>query len=266
MPWSLRSLRRRPATASAPTEAQTSPGPVTSAADQAPVIDDRNSRYDRETVEIMGRVLQPESVVLDVGANEGSILAHILLAAPLGRHHAFEPIPTLAAALRERHPNVEVHEVALSVDTGEEVEFHHVVSNPSYSGLKERRYDRPHEDVVITRVRTARLDDEVDPSTPVRLVKIDVEGGELGVLLGGKELLLRNRPYVVFEHGLGGSDYYGTTPQDIYALLHDEIGLSVTLMERWLDDRAPLTLEEFADEFASGRNYYFLAYPAEEKG
>ena len=224
------------------------------------VVDDRNARYDRETVEIIGRVLVGDAVGLDIGANEGAILAHLLAAAPEGAHHAFEPIPALAAGLRDRFPTVAVHEVALS-DASGAAEFHHVVSNPGYSGLRRRRYDRPDEQVVVTEVRTARLDDEVDPATPVRLVKVDVEGGELGVFRGGLGLLSRQRPYVIFEHGLGAADHYGTRPEVVFDLLTGEVGLNVTLMERWLVGGADLTRDEFVDEFAVCRNYYFLAYP-----
>jgi FkbM family methyltransferase len=218
-----------------------------------------NDEYDRQTELVMQRVLRAGDTCVDVGANEGVVLDRILSLAPDGHHHAFEPIPDLAAKLRQRYPHVEVHEVALS-DTEGTASFHHVTSNPSYSGLRERRYDRPEETVELISVRTARLDDVLPGSTDVRLVKIDVEGGEEGVLRGGLRTLERCQPYVVFEHGLGAADHYGTTPEVIYDLL-DGVGLVVTLLGRYLDGGARLGRDEFVDEFASGRNYYFLAYP-----
>lgn len=111
------------------------------------------------------------------------------------------------------------NEVALDAEGGREVSFHHVVSNPAYSGLRERRYDRPNETVEIISVRSARLDDLVADGQRVTFVKIDVEGGELGVLQGGLQMLAEQRPGVVFEHGLGASDYYETRPEDVYDLL-----------------------------------------------
>ncbi len=97
----------------------------------------------------------------------------------------------------------------------------------------------------------------------IDFLKIDVEGGEYGVLRGGLETLRRSRPVVVFEHGLGGADYYDVAPEQVFNLLRDECGLSVSLMERYLDGRPALDLSQLVDEFTSGRNFYFVAYPNE---
>lgn len=218
-----------------------------------------NAIYDEQTFEIMRRVLRPGDDAVDVGAHEGVILSQIVELAPHGHHVAFEPIPAAAAGLRARFPGVEVHEVALAAEPGR-ASFHHVVSNPSYSGLRRRRYDREGEVVEVISVRTARLDDLVAPSADVRLVKIDVEGGEEGVLRGGLGTIARCRPLVVLEHGLGAADHYGTTPEVIHDLL-DGCGLAVSLLGGWLAGDRPLTAAELGDEFRSGRNYYFLAHP-----
>lgn len=220
-----------------------------------------NAGYDEQTIEIIRRVLRPDDVGFDVGAHEGSILEHIVAAAPRGRHHAFEPIPHMAAALRERFTAVTVHEVALS-DTDGTVTFNHVVSNPAYSGLKERRYDRPDEEIQVIEIASRRLDALVPADVVPRFVKIDVEGAEKGVLLGGLELLARAQPFIVFEHGLGAADFYGTTPGEVYDILHEGMGLTVTLMASWLGGAAPLSREAFIDDFGTGRNYYFMAHGA----
>lgn len=218
-----------------------------------------NAGYDEQTIEIIRRVLRPGDVGFDVGAHEGSILEHIVAAAPGAQHHAFEPIPHMAAALRDRFPSVAVHEVALS-DADGTVTFNHVVSNPAYSGLLQRRYDRPDEQVQVIEIAAKRLDALIPAGVVPRLVKIDVEGAEKGVLLGGVELLARAQPFIVFEHGLGAADVYGTTPGEVYDILHDGMGLTVTLMASWLHGAAPLSRAAFIDDFESGRNYYFMAH------
>src|ERR1035437_848192 len=129
-------------------------------------------------------------------------------------------------------------------------------------GLLKRRFDRPHEDVVEIRVKLGRLDDLLPPDLDVRLVKIDVEGAELQVLRGGLEMLRRSRPFVVFEHGLGAADCYGTRPEMVFDLFAD-CSLRLSLMGDWLESGATkvLSREAFADEFNTARNYYFLAHP-----
>lgn len=232
--------------------------PLASAADGA-VVDDPNPRYDRETVEVIDRVLAPGDPALDIGANEGSILRSIVARSPHGRHHAFEPLPGLAEALGRRFRSVTVHQCALADERGEST-FHHVVTNPAYSGLRQRRYDRDGEQVELISVAVERLDDVVPSALPVRFVKIDVEGGELGVLQGGLELLARHRPVVVFEHGLGAADYYDTRPEQVYELF-ETCDYRTALMADWLTGNPDLSRDRFVDEFSTCRNYYFLAHP-----
>lgn len=225
----------------------------------AGVIDRRNVDYDRWTAQIVLRTLGPTDSAVDVGAHSGAILRAILAAAPEGRHLAFEPIPELAAGLRRDFPGVEVHEVALSDREGE-AEFHHVVGNPSFSGLQ-RRSDVAAGDVAPLRVRTARLDDLVDPDLPVRLLKIDVEGGEVGVLRGAPELLARCRPVVVFELGQQASGSYGVGPVEVHELFSG-LGMAVSLLDAYLEGRPPLSRAELEQQYETGENYYFVAHPA----
>ncbi len=225
---------------------------------------DMNTLYDAQTAAIMERVLERRSNCVDVGCHQGAILDVMLRLAPEGRHFAFEPLPHMFAALKAKYAgrgNVELHELALS-DASGETTFQHVVSNPGYSGLLRRHYDRPDEQVVEIRVKLARLDDVLPRDVGIRLVKVDVEGAELQVLRGAQEMLRRSRPFVVFEHGRGAADCYGTRPEHVFDLF-DGCGLNLSLMGDWLEAGAgrKLSREAFVDQFDAGRNYYFLAHP-----
>jgi FkbM family methyltransferase len=233
-------------------------GPIRRALKLDPSLD----TYDGQTVEVMRRVLRRRSVTVDVGAHTGLILKHLVRRAPGGRHFAFEPIPHCFQTLKEQFGHlrgVELFECALSAEPGSS-SFQHVVSRPTYSGLKARRMDRPNEEIVPITVKCARLDDMIPADVKVDFVKIDVEGGELGVLQGGVATLRRSKPVVVFEHGLGGADYYGTEPEQVFDLLHGQAGLNVSLMLRFLKGSPPFTRAEFAENFRTGQNYYFIAY------
>jgi FkbM family methyltransferase len=208
----------------------------------------------------MERVLGATSNCLDIGASAGEVLKEMVRLAPRGTHFAFEPLPDFYETLVKRFPNVRVHNVALSDTTEEFTPFQHVVSNPAYSGLRRRRYDRPEERVEEIVVRTARLDELIPQDLHVHFVKIDVEGGEFQVLKGGVGTVRRNRPFIVFEFGLGGADWYGVQPEDMYRMLSGS-GLDVSLISDWLSGNTPLGEREFAAEFHEYRNYYFLAHP-----
>jgi len=222
-----------------------------------------NELYDVQTVEVMKRTLRRDSSAIDVGAHGGTFLKEMLAIAPDGHHLAFEPLPSMFSLLEAEYgqnAHVALFNVALS-DTNGDVEFQHVMTNPAYSGLKKRRYDRADETVEAIRVRAARLDDLVSKQQQIRFMKIDVEGAELQILRGAVETIARCKPAIVFEHGLGASDYYGTTPDQVYDLLVTDLGLELYLMSDWLGRGGDKCLDRvgFCDEFYSGRNYYFLA-------
>ncbi len=216
--------------------------------------------YDERTFQIIDRITTPTSNCVDVGCHEGLVLRRILQAAPQGRHFAFEPLPHLAERLREWFPTVDVHEMALSDEPGH-ASFVHVVSNPGYSGLRERHYDRPDEELQTIDVEVDTLDRVLPADVPIAFIKVDVEGGELGVLRGARETIRRCRPHIVFEHGKGASEYYGTGPEAIYDFLAGDCGLRISLLERFLGGKGSLSAADFTKQFETGANYYFVAHP-----
>jgi FkbM family methyltransferase len=220
----------------------------------------RNSLYDWQTVAIMRRVLRPDSNAIDVGAFEGGMLRHMIRMAPRGRHLAFEPVPERAAALAARFPNVTVHAAALG-DAPRRASFQHVLRYPALSGLRRRSDLAPDEEVQEIQVPVVTLDSVVPADQSIALVKVDVEGGELGVFRGGVETLRRARPVVVFECGLGSADAYGVEPEEVFDALTDPVGLRVSLLQEWLAGGGPLTRAAFADRYRKRLDFYFVAHP-----
>jgi FkbM family methyltransferase len=226
---------------------------------------DKNHQYDLQTFEVMKRVLQKDSNCVDVGCHQGSILKEMLRFAPNGTHFAFEPLPEMYQGLQESFGNLaNVHRYTCALsDTAGTTSFQNVVSNPAYSGFRQRRYGRPHEQIQQITVRTDLLDNVVPQHIPIQFIKVDVEGAELQVFKGAIKTIKRSRSIIVFEHGLGAADYYGTSPENVYDLLAVQCGLRLFLMAEWLksDGRASQTREAFCEQFSSGDNYYFMAAP-----
>lgn len=220
----------------------------------------KNQQYDRQTKQVIRRVCRPESNCVDIGCHKGEILDLFLQYAPNGIQYGFEPIPDLYKALFEKYtsPNCRILDIALSNQKGT-ASFNYVVSNPSYSGLLKRTYDRPDEQDTLITVRTERLDDLIPHDFWVDLIKIDVEGGEMGVLEGAVETLKRCRPVVIFEHGLGASELYGASPEQVFDILAD-CGLQVNLLKNFLENRPALDKAGFSRQFYEKLNYYFVAY------
>lgn len=213
-------------------------------------------------LQIMQRVLKPDSSCVDVGSYKGEILASMEQLAPRGIHYAFEPLPHLFSGLQKRFTgaNIRLYRLALGDRMGTTT-FHHVVSNPAYSGIRKRHYDRENERVKKITVRIDTLDHILPVDAQIRFIKIDVEGAELLVLQGARRTILRNRPLIVFEHGQGASEYYGTTPEKVYALLGGDYGLKINSLDRWLQGRPPFTRDQFLKQYYERHDCNYIAYP-----
>ncbi len=75
------------------------------------LLHDRNATYNRQTLEVMRRLLRRDSICVDMGAHRGDILRHMVAIAPDGTHRALEALPHLATELRKNFPAVVVHEI-----------------------------------------------------------------------------------------------------------------------------------------------------------
>ncbi|MCD6063601.1 MAG: methyltransferase FkbM family [Flavipsychrobacter sp.] len=227
-----------------------------------PIAFTKNQQYDKLTNKIIKKVCKPDTNCIDVGAHKGEVLDIILKHAPNGVHYAFEPIPDMFERLKGKYSNqpaCNVLDIALSNQKGSST-FNYVVSNPSYSGLVKRKYDRPNETDTTIEVKTDRLDDILPRDYKPGLMKIDVEGGEMLVLEGARETITRHQPVIIFEHGLGASDYYGSTPDKLFALLAN-CGLNISTLKNWLSGKPSLSQKEFGELYKHNTEYYFIAHP-----
>jgi len=219
----------------------------------------KNIKYDRLTKTIMKNYINKDSNCIDVGCHKGEILSLMLKYAPEGKHYAFEPIPYLFNDLTKKFKNkAKILPFALSNISGE-TSFHLVKNAPAYSGIKRRRYDISDPKIEEINVELKPLDKIVSPSEKIHFIKIDVEGGEFDVLKGAKNLIKKNRPIILFECGKGASDYYGTTPQDIYNFIYNELGLKIYTLNSFIKSKDPLSILEFENCFNTNEEYYFAA-------
>jgi FkbM family methyltransferase len=205
---------------------------------------------------VLATALRRDGNAIDVGANRGETLEMILAVAPDGRHVAYEPIPALASQLAAEYPGVDVRNAACSDEAGS-AEFTHVLNAPAMSGLRQRADLPAHaQEVERFAVRLDKLDDALPEGYVPSLVKIDVEGAELLVMRGAAETLARHRPFVIFEHGVGGADLYGSKPGEVWDLL-DGAGLRIFDLE----GDGPYTRDRFEAVFTEPI-WNFLAAPA----
>jgi FkbM family methyltransferase len=198
--------------------------------------------------------LSRDSNCIDIGCHRGSLLSEIVRLAPAGRHLAFEPLPHLFDDLAHRFPDVGLHRVALSNTEGERP-FLWVRNIADHSGFRARRYPEPPVIEMIT-VQTRALDSVLPEDYVPTLIKIDVEGAEGEVIEGALRTIGRHRPIVLFEHGKGAADYYGTGPRDVFDLICREARLRIFD----LDGNGPYDLSCFTDTFERNERWNFVAH------
>lgn len=219
----------------------------------------QNLKYDRLTNLIIRRVVGPTTNCIDVGCHKGEILDLILHQAPTAKHFAFEPIPYLFASLQKKYTNqASLYPYALSNQNGQTT-FNVVKNAPAYSGLNKRQYAVANPDIEEITVEVRTLDSLIPQDITIHFIKIDVEGGEFGVLKGAEQLLKRCKPTILFECGLGASNFYGTNPTELYQYLTQTIGLQVYTLQAFTNQAQALTQQAFTAHYNNNTEYYFVA-------
>jgi FkbM family methyltransferase len=211
----------------------------------------------------MARIITDSMNCIDVGAHLGSVLSVMKQLSPTGKHIAIEPIPYKYKWLKQKFPDVEVHQLALS-DTSGEVDFFLQPHRSGFSGLRLHNSGDTAKDVEILKVDCRRLDDIVPADRPIGFMKIDVEGGELAVLRGGESILKRDKPTLVFECTQSGLTAHNLSPKDMYDFF-EAYSYSIFLIKDWLADGAALNYEQLAKAMQYPfQAFNFLATPNEK--
>jgi FkbM family methyltransferase len=155
-------------------------------------------RYGEVELHLLEFLCRRDADSIDVGANDGSYVHYMRR---WSRHvHAYEPTPSLAAALRQKFPRrVTVQEMALSDRKGT-IHLH----SPVVNGVVVTGCSTVSDSAAATYpghrsidVPMDRLDDVY--SGKVGFMKIDVEGHEQAVLDGAIGTVRRCRPRLLVE-------------------------------------------------------------------
>jgi FkbM family methyltransferase len=156
--------------------------------------------YEPAKMEAVLKLLKPGSTFIDIGANIGdfSLLA-ASVAGSAGRVLAFEPESTNCGLMKRNielngYKNIEVFQLALSDSNGEASLY--LGDRCDYHSLLR---DQPERKAGVIAVKTRTLDSFLEEfgQNRVDMIKVDVEGAELEVLRGAREVLRRNPDVVL---------------------------------------------------------------------
>jgi FkbM family methyltransferase len=183
---------------------------------------------DAMTQAVLSAVAQRSMTIIDVGANVGRYAWFLRRHAPTeARLYALEPHPGVAALLRRTLANLAGCSIlGLGASerngTAELVVPRGAFGSPVPGLAWVRDPDADHHGEGI-QIQLRRLDSLIDDGTiAVRdplFLKIDVEGGEVGVLRGATDLVRRHLPVIYLECQSASLARQGETPETVWAEL-----------------------------------------------
>jgi FkbM family methyltransferase len=164
--------------------------------------------HEADVQDAISVAVRPGAIVYDVGAHLGSIaLGTARLVGDLGCVVAFDGDPENVSRLKENssrnglgnHLQV-LHAAVWSCTRDDGINFRRGSTVKSQGGVEDGENRPVLGNGEAIRVPAVTLDDFVRAGGPLpQLVKIDVEGGEYQVLLGGKNLFASQKPLIVAE-------------------------------------------------------------------
>lgn len=186
--------------------------------------------FENEVQAFIKSFLQPGMTVLDIGAHHGfyTLMSSNLIGSQ-GKVYAFEPSTREYSRLSthvklNKSDNIELINLALS--NKEENRQLHVVGGhfTGHNSLMPPRVEEVQEGIEIHNVKTSTLDKFINQHAlkKVDFIKLDVEGGELDVLSGGKYSLKNSiRPVILYEIQDIRTEPWGYPAKRIYELLNE---------------------------------------------
>tara|TARA_B100000029_G_C17531164_1_gene943296 strand:- start:102 stop:1046 length:945 start_codon:yes stop_codon:yes gene_type:complete len=200
-----------------------------------------NATNDEINKMIIKSVLKPGDTCIDVGAYIGSYTLFMAnLVGPTGEVFSFEPNKETITILNNNialngYENVRLYNHAVGELSGNE-KFYKIDKSSGATAnsslVRNEKISGDLKDFVIEEnVNVITLDDLVE-NQKIKLIKIDVEGYELNVLRGAKEIISTYRPIIIMEFISNRLEFLQINQIDFKSLLSDyynayEISISV---------------------------------------
>lgn len=211
---------------------------------------------------IVTKLSQPNKVFIDIGAHIGSVISAVVDHDTSIKVIAIEAIPDKARGLRHKFPFVEIHECAVG-DSDGDVSFYIDTEHSGYSSLG-KPSDEKKAGTIEIKVPKRKLDSLIS-SDRIDVIKIDVEGAELGVLRGSENLISENRPVIMFESAPVENYGLGYTKEDLWNWLNERDYL-ILVPNRVAHNGPGLSQEGFIEShYYPRRTTNYFAVPNERR-
>jgi len=170
------------------------------------MLKEENGIYEKKTCELLVHAIADKggATFIDIGANIGLISLYFLSKIPNSTIFAFEPGPhpyklfsdTIEQNKLEK--NIKLFNCALSDKIGKTQFFTHVTKHSSGDGFKDTKRAGKTKKIEVDATTLDKW--WYENSKPfIDIIKIDTEGAELLVLMGGYELLVKCKSFIILE-------------------------------------------------------------------
>lgn len=155
-----------------------------------------NGIYEKDIIDDICSHLTKEKTLLDIGSNIGQ---HSLILAPFCKQiFAFEPIPEIFEEFKKsieanHYKNITLQNVAIG-NKEESAVINYNSKNAGASSLVDKNLNtRP------ISIKINILENVLPKNLKFDVIKLDVEGYEAVVILGNKEIFVKNKPVIFLE-------------------------------------------------------------------
>ena len=164
----------------------------------------RGGCYEREVVDLILALVEPETTYFDVGTNIGLLSVPVLAACPSAKVVSIEVSPDTLPYLRRTHLAAErsnkwtIVEAAVGSGSGEVAFWSAGGAMGAFDGLRDTGRGGAKKSVPVA---TRTLDEiwRQCGSPLVSVIKMDIEGGEHDALKGATELISQCKPALIIE-------------------------------------------------------------------
>lgn len=155
--------------------------------------------YEKEVTWIYEHIINSNYICLDIGANIG---VHTIILCEKSQHvHAFEPHPIFRKKLKDNlelnnFVNVTIHSSGVSNYVGTAT-LH--APPPEMNNKSATICDINDELTEKIEIEITELDKIEDKTSRFQFMKIDCDGSDAAIILGGKNILQKYKPIILFE-------------------------------------------------------------------
>lgn len=182
--------------------------------------------------QILKSLPEQDAVFIDVGCNRGGIAIAVAHQLPTCRVVAIDPVEAMITKLRETvqiNPEIKnVQEVCAFLSSGRNESNHRLPEKVDASWNVFSEIDNPEESCAIAlplgASQAQTLDELIKKENISRIdvIKIDVDGYELSVLIGASGVLRQFAPTLIMEWAPGSLWSRGASPRNLSEFLEDE--------------------------------------------